>query len=362
MPSPPRAASLASNETFFNGRVFFRLCAWASAAMLALVLAVAAGRTELGSQRFRAAVTAIFSAPDERDPDLSRQIAALSTGVEREMQRQAEMIRVLAMERGAAAERVAGLERQVNELGTALTRTTARLEADLKTAQQVAAAAASAASAARMPPPREEAPPAAVPTRTSSGREPSASLVQAAAAAREAPPATTVPPPANAPAAIAAAAPTHTGSISNTPSAGSEATGPSGMIRPFPTQQGPNGHATAARSPLFPSNPLMTTGIFENQIEPGAISTEFGVDLGPASTIDALRTRWSEIKASQSPLFDNLRPLVVLKDGGRSGQQLHLVAGPFANTAASARLCAVLSGSGITCRASVYEGQHLLPR
>ena len=127
-------------------------------------------------------------------------------------------------------------------------------------------------------------------------------------------------------------------------------------------QPGSSGHVATSRSPLFPSNPLMTTGIFENQVEPGVISTEFGVDLGPASTIEALRTRWSEIKASQSPLFDNLRPLVVLKDGGRSGQQLHLVAGPFANTAASTRLCAVLSGSGITCRASVYEGQHLLPR
>ncbi len=362
MPSPPRAASLASNETFFNGRVFFRLCAWASAAMLALVLAVAAGRTELGSQRFRAAVTAIFSAPDERDPDLSRQIAALSTGVEKEMQRQAEMIRVLAMERGAAAERVAGLERQINELGTALARTTARLEADLKTAQQVAAAAASAASAARVPLPREETQPATVPARTSSAREPTGSLVQAAAAAREPPPPPTTAPPANTPAAIAAAAPAHTGSISSTPPAPSDATGPSGMMRPFPIQPASNGHAAASRSPLFPSNPLMTTGIFENQVEPGVISTEFGVDLGPASTIEALRTRWSEIKASQSPLFDNLKPLVVLKDGGRSGQQLHLVAGPFANTAASTRLCAVLSGSGITCRASVYEGQHLLPR
>ncbi len=360
MPSPPRAASLASNETFFNGRVFFRLCAWASAAMLALVLAVAAGRTELGSQRLRAAVSAIFSAPDERNPDLSRQIAALSAGVEKEMQRQAEMIRVLAMERGAAAERVAGLERQINELGTALTRTTARLEADLKTAQQVAAAAASAASAARVPLPREEAPPATVLARTSSAREPTGSLVQAAAAAHEPPPSATAP-PANTPAAITAAAPAHTGSISSTPP-GTEATGPSGMMRQFPTQPGSGGHVATARSPLFPSNPLMTTGIFENQVEPGAISTEFGVDLGPASTIEALRTRWSEIKASQSPLFDNLRPLVVLKDGGRSGQQLHLVAGPFANTAASTRLCAVLSGSGITCRASVYEGQHLLPR
>ena len=201
-----------------------------------------------------------------------------------------------------------------------------------------------------------------VPARTSSVREPSASLVQAAAAAREPLPAPTAPPPANTTAPIAAAAPAYTGSISSTPPAPADATGPSGMMRPFPTQPGSNGHVATARSPLFPSNPLMTTGIFENQVEPGAISTEFGVDLGPSSTIEALRTRWSEIKASQSPLFDNLRPLVVLKDGGRSGQQLHLVAGPFANTAASTRLCAVLSGSGITCRASVYEGQHLLPR
>jgi hypothetical protein len=115
-----------------------------------------------------------------------------------------------------------------------------------------------------------------------------------------------------------------------------------------------------ARAPLFQANPLMATGIFDTP-EPAAVATEFAVDLGAAATVDALRGRWNELRASQSPLFDNMKPLVALKES-KSGQELHLIAGPLTNNAAGARLCAVLSGTGVVCQPTLYEGQRLAAR
>jgi hypothetical protein len=105
----------------------------------------------------------------------------------------------------------------------------------------------------------------------------------------------------------------------------------------------------------------MTTGIFAAPAEPTASAPEFAVDLGAAPTVEALRARWSELRTSQSPLLDNLRPLVALKES-RSGQELHLIAGPLTNSAGGARLCAVLAGTGVPCQPTAYEGQRLASR
>ena len=138
--------------------------------------------------------------------------------------------------------------------------------------------------------------------------------------------------------------------------------GPIPLPRPNAAKLPPTPPAAPTRAPLFPSNPLMTTGILDAPIAPDVIATEFAIDLGAAGTVEAARLRWNELRASQSPLFDNLKPLISLKDGGRSGQELHLVAGPLSSTAMSARLCAVLAGTGISCRPAAFEGQRLATR
>jgi hypothetical protein len=134
------------------------------------------------------------------------------------------------------------------------------------------------------------------------------------------------------------------------------------LPRPFPSKAQPIASAATAasaaaapqaRAPM-PVNPLMTTGILDAPVEPGAIASEFAIDLGAAATVELARARWNELRASQSPLFDNLKPVIALKDGGRSGQELHLVAGPLTSSATSARLCAVLAGR--LCPILIDEG------
>ena len=383
--SPSRAVSLGSGANIINSRVFLRLCAWGSGAAFALVVAVAASRTELGVQRARAAMTAMLTPPQSPDQQMSAQISTLSGEFDKQMRRHAEMIRTLAEQRDSLVDKVGLLEHQIDELGATLARTTARLEGETRSAQQAAAAASAVAASTKAvqsrPDPVESPLPAVVAAHTLAATPPTTSPFGRTPAPQAANP---LPPGQIHPAATPAAgfpivsgstppAQAYTGAIP-TPAA-LDTNGPSGMLRPFPAQP-PQSAAAPTRStgakasqpaapinpPLFRPNPLMTTGIFEAPVELGAVAAEFAIDLGAAPTVQALRARWNDLRISQSPLLDNLRPLVALKDGAKSGQELHLIAGPLTNTSAGVRLCAVLSGTGVLCQPTMYEGQRLAAR
>ena len=91
-----------------------------------------------------------------------------------------------------------------------------------------------------------------------------------------------------------------------------------------------------------------------------ATKTEFGVDLGAAPTIDGLRNLWLSVKNGHGPLVEGLRPVVAVRDGAKPGTvELRLVAGPLANASVAARLCAALAVAGLTCQATVFDGQRL---
>lgn len=94
-----------------------------------------------------------------------------------------------------------------------------------------------------------------------------------------------------------------------------------------------------------------------------ATKTEFGIDLGRDVTLDGLRGIWASLKTQHAGLLDGLRPIVAVRDGGKPGQvALHLVAGPLANAALAARLCATLTGVGIACQPATFDGQRLAIR
>jgi hypothetical protein len=44
------------------------------------------------------------------------------------------------------------------------------------------------------------------------------------------------------------------------------------------------------------------------------------------------------------------------------GVELRLVAGPIANAASAARLCATLAAAGATCQPATFDGQRLAMR
>jgi hypothetical protein len=93
-----------------------------------------------------------------------------------------------------------------------------------------------------------------------------------------------------------------------------------------------------------------------------AIRTEFGVDLAGDPSIDGLRSRWQQLRAQHGPVLEGLRPVVAIQEGGGSGLELRLVAGPLSNANAAARLCATLTLAGVNCKPTVFDGQRLALR
>jgi hypothetical protein len=91
--------------------------------------------------------------------------------------------------------------------------------------------------------------------------------------------------------------------------------------------------------------------------------TQFGIDLGPGADLDALRGRWTALKAAHAALLEGLHPLVSLRENGQKGGiELRLVAGPLGNAAAAARLCAVIGAADTPCQPGPFEGQALALR
>jgi hypothetical protein len=375
--------------------------------VFALAVAVAAGRTELGAKRAHAALEAILSDPASPENQAAERLTAWSHAVEAEIRREAEIVRALAADREGAAKKLAVMDGRVGELAGTLARTTTRLEEEARAAQQSAALAVASLAAAGQGRGDSSDTGAPVPNAAASGMAGTAAVAAPGAAAHGAKeglrPAAASPAtpgqtralaampalpqvPIASPVASAApdAVPAYTGAIplpaapenaaavvrpsAAAAQAGSSIGLPGGepMAAPVPLPRPKTARAPAAgpESPAaapFPASPLMTAGIFGTPVEPGEIATAFAIDLGPAGTIEAARMRWTALLASQSPLLDNLKPLITVKDGGRSGQELHLIAGPLNSMAGSVRLCAVLAGSA-SCQPTAFEGQRLAVR
>jgi hypothetical protein len=91
--------------------------------------------------------------------------------------------------------------------------------------------------------------------------------------------------------------------------------------------------------------------------------TEFGLDLGSATTVEALRTAWAVALRRHGTLLEGLHPVVQTRERPRAGAvELRLVAGPIPNAAAAARLCAAMTAAGAICAPALFDGQRLAGR
>jgi hypothetical protein len=143
-----------------------------------------------------------------------------------------------------------------------------------------------------------------------------------------------------------------TGSIPSAPASAPRPTQTLPQIPPLVSAPVPAPPAT----PVAPPPRVTTTAGPQESI---ATKTEFGIDVGGNTSVEGLRALWASLKTSRPALFDALRPVIAIRDTGRGGVELRLVAGPVVNAAAAAKLCASLAAAGQPCQATVFDGQRL---
>lgn len=85
---------------------------------------------------------------------------------------------------------------------------------------------------------------------------------------------------------------------------------------------------------------------------------EYGVDIGSAASIEALRARWAGIRTAHPHLFGTLAPSVSLREI-HSRPELRLILGPLASIEAATHLCAELTPFHVPCEPTIFAGQHL---
>ena len=86
---------------------------------------------------------------------------------------------------------------------------------------------------------------------------------------------------------------------------------------------------------------------------------EFGIDLGGARSIEALRIHWATLKASYGPLMVGLHPLVAQYPRHPSGVMYRLVVGPLPEANDAERLCARFPVMRTGCHAAKFSGVQL---
>jgi hypothetical protein len=93
---------------------------------------------------------------------------------------------------------------------------------------------------------------------------------------------------------------------------------------------------------------------------PSVTKPEFGLDLGSAPSVEALRLAWTAAVRKHGRFLEGLYPVVHMRERPRGGTEFRLIAGPLPNAPAAARACTALTAAGGgSCTAVPFEGQRL---
>jgi len=312
-------SGLLADEDHIDRRALWRLGSWGVATVGAIIVAVLASQSSIGLRREQMA-----------SGDLARQqIQSVAKESQNEARRLASAIETLNSDRDRLYARVTVLEQGLDTATGAIARQNSA------PAPVVSPVVAAPAKPAEKPPadaaPAKDSSPAAV--------SPVAQTPQAQA-------------PQNPPAVTPATPLMASKSMLAPPDA------PAGKLIPSET---PMSAITASPMPeVVASAP--SADVAERDPPKVAVQrTEFGVDVGSANSLGGLRALWRGLLRSKSnaPLA-TLRPIIVVKESNSGlGMQLRLVAGPLADAAAAAKICAVLLESERTCETTVFDGQRL---
>jgi len=327
-----------AEEDEFDRRALWRLGSWGVASVGAVVLAVLANQSSVGWRRDQVAAA-----------DLTRQaqqIQSVARDSQSEAKRLASAIETLNSDRDRLYSRVTVLEQGLDSATGAIARQIAAPAAS----QPVPAWPAGETAAVLASPPPVVAPVAT--TAAAAAEKPPKATVEATAAPEPAPATVSSvgPRPQNPPAASPATPLMAERSMMAPPDAAAGK-----LIEPA----APAKNFTASPMPEIVA--AVGADAEAEAIAPKLQRTEFGVDVGGANSVGGLRALWRGLlKSKSNAQLSALRPIIVVKEGaGGLGLQLRLVAGPFRDAAAAAKICATLVESQRACETTVFDGQRL---
>lgn len=302
----PAAFDLLTRRDRWRG--LLRLIAWGGAAAAAAAAVVLVSQTQIGAERLHLALT-------QTQPEQPQAVAALPPRAvvdEAATKRLAEAVRALTADRDRLNARLASLERNFNDM-----------TGSIKTVLQASAAVQSVTEQ-----PKELAKEAAKDQAKMPTTERPAAL-------------TPLPPTVSAPPVI-------------------EPSPPAAAIAPEPTPPAPPQASEQLPQENVPLPPVRVASApaAEPSAEPPVLAKlEYGVDLGAAVSVEAIRGEWVKVKANYGPLLTGLRPLASPRQ-----RDYRLLAGPFPTAAAAARLCAKFNAARVVCRTAKFTGEDVAQR
>lgn len=374
-PAGGKRNGFLAEEKHLDRRGLLRLGTWGIVAVAAVAIAVLVNESSMRLRRDEVAAVDLARQ--------SQQIQALAKESQNQTRRLAAAIDTLNNDRDRLFARVTVLEEGLDSVTGSITKqgsskTSAR-SSDLPTAAAMLAPPAPAPFSLQPTAQDRAASPTLAPVaaavateapKSAAPEKPAAADAKAAEPLRSKTVATETPKPASAPQMVASSA-----SPSSQPaSTSAELNESKSMIGPpAPPAQKPTEQATIAAKAASTPVPLLVASAAPDEkekktsdtVEPiSAIAvnrTEFGIDLGGANSVPGLRGLWRGLlKIRANAPLQALQPIMVIREGNNGlGMQLRLVAGPFNDAAAAARVCAGLVEHQRPCETTVYDGQRL---
>jgi hypothetical protein len=340
----------------FDLRALLRVAGWGCAAAAALMLAVLSA--SVGSKH----QTLANPTATPQVPAATVQLTTRQTEPDKATRQLTETVSGLTADRDRLAARIATIERNLEDVTGSIKQQAAFPTASAPAATQTSVHSPTVAptpAPAQAPSPVQSATPAAQPGPASAPRPtlPALAPPLTAAAPAPAPPSRSnsaqpekVQPEKTTPATAATAPPAATPAATPPPAAP-----PAGAIAASPS-------APAAPLAAVPApGPARMANLSEAAEGDAAKSriVDFGLDVGGATTFDGLRALWNSVRNNTADLFDELHPMVAVRENKSRGVDLRLVVGPIASSDAATQMCATLLAARRFCQMTIFEGQPL---
>jgi hypothetical protein len=373
---------LIADEEEPERATLWRLGSWAIVAVVALTLGLMSGQLPDGAKRADVAEAEIATQ--------AQQLAGLARDTKQETRRIAAALETLNSDRDRLFNRITTVEQNLDSVtGSIAKQTTAIKPLDPtpdKPAERTIAAAVSdgvpsqPAAAATTP---ETKPEAKLETKKDSAKDapkvasPQTAPIQTAAVQTAPQPDTSkkadkkadrpdpqraaaqAAPAESETAAATTAPPTQAAAVQDSTAQGAAASTTAVAKQAQSQQAAPTAAMVITAAPL---TPLPDEEVAAAEPEAPVDRTQFGLDLGGASSMAGLRALWSGVRKAHPSQFAALRPVLAIRPGKNGiGLQVHVVAGPIPDAAAAARLCAMLSTDERDCETVLFDGQRLLP-